>query len=170
MIKNIIKNNGPIILIVLTSLLIGLFIFNMKPQEKTYTMKTDMFIEVDTNGALKLFDKGNFLLLLCRQNCEGCSIQGPYLQIALAMYGFDVYYLDVDKWDLSTEEGKLLQDKLDLEIEFDNKKQSFGKYIGYTPMIAIINDGKQVYGHIGSLTDEELGLLVKEYNIVYEAS
>ena len=141
-------------------------IFAKKEQEETFEYDTHTFNNINVKQALLLFDKPDaFLLFIGRQNCEGCSQQGPYIIMSQVYHNFTVYHLDIDEVEYSDPDTYKLIQKLDYPYELYDKEGTFGSFFGYTPMVAIIKNGKQVYGNIGVLTDEEITTLVKTYGV-----
>ena len=141
-------------------------IFAKKEQEETYEYDTHTFNNINVKQALLLFDKPDaFLLFIGRQNCEGCSEQGPYIILSQIYHNFDVYHIDLEKVDFEDPKTYDFVKKLDYPYELYDQKGTFGGFIGYTPMVIIIKNGKQVYGNIGVLTDDEITKLVKTYGV-----
>ena len=162
-----------IILIVITAIFVTLAIVFRKdtktlPKVEESGYDTKMFINIDVKEALELFNQKNTtsIIFLGRQTCEVCAYQGPYLQVAIATYHFNVYHIDIEKIDYESKEYEEFVKKLDYEYELEDKKGSFGSFMGYTPMIVIIRNGKQVYGHLGILTDTEIYELALTYGVI----
>ena len=99
------------------------------------------------------------------ETCTATLDYVPYLQIAQAKGRYNTYYLDLNSIDTSSEEFKLLREKLDLEYQFYGTIGKFSDFIENTPSTVIIKNKKQVYGHIGSISTDSLGTLTKLYGV-----
>ena len=168
------KNNQAlkvIIVLVLTIVIVTVAIIfaNKKTdeEEKEYKYDTYSFTNINVKEALELFKTDEpKMLFLGRQNCEGCSLQGPYITLSQVYNDYPVYHLDIDTLDYEDPNVTTLANKLDYPYEMYDVEGPFGLFIGYTPMLIIIKNGKQVYGNIGVLTDKEVTELAKTYGVI----
>ena len=165
---NHLKKYGAIYLIIVASLIIGLIIFlkpnKEEPEEETYD--TSFFTEVDTAGAVNLFESNaSSVLLICRPGCAVCQQFVPYLQIAMVQYGFEVNYLNLDTIDQNSEEYQKLAEKLDYEYTLDGKTAPFSQFMGATPMFIIIKNHRMVFGHLGIEMNDTIGSYVTQYGM-----
>lgn len=146
-----------------------------EPEEQPVSKPTSnydvsMMHEVNVAGAIKLFgQKGTYVLYIGRADCGACVNYLPSLQDAQAKFGYTTQYLDLNKIDFSSSDYDKLKEKLDIDytmtVSGEEKTETFGTWMGYTPMTIIIKDGKMVDGKIGSIAYESLIALLKENGI-----
>lgn len=164
------KNNAAIYLVLIACLVIigiSLFVTHDGEKEKIKTVDTSLFTVVNLDDAIELFKKEEpSLLVIGHKTCGATIGYVPYLQIAEARFGYVTYYLELADIDKSEKEkyDKLVE-LLDMEYKFQGDIDSFGKFLGNTPMTIIIKNKKMVYGYLGSMNDTTLGTLTKAYGV-----
>lgn len=169
-IKRHLKNNLPIYLILLTCIIIVIIIStvtNTKEDSEKPTVDTSMLRVLTLDETLDRFEDDNpTFLVIGYKTCSATITYASYLKIAQAKYGYITYYLDLDTIDeTQREQYDKLVEKLDMEYNFQGQTNTFGSFIGSTPMTIIIKDHKMVYGHIGTINDDSLGALTKMYGL-----
>lgn len=164
--KTHLKNNFAIYAVLLTSIIVICIAIAVNSTPKVETVDTSMFKVVSIKEVLNLFEQEEpVLLVMSVETCTATLDYVPYLQIAQAKGRYNTYYLDLNSIDTSSEEFKLLREKLDLEYEFYGTIGKFSDFIENTPSTVIIKNKKQVYGHIGSISTDSLGTLTKLYGV-----
>lgn len=130
-----------------------------------------MMKEVDISDVLDMFKdtKGTYVLYIGRSDCSACITYLPSLQQAQANLGYTTQYLDLNKLDTKSSNYESLVSKLTLKytmtISGTEQTETFGKWMGYTPMTIIIKNGKMVDGEIGAITYDTLVDMLKENGI-----
>ena len=160
------KKNYIIYLLILLIVIVILAI-KFVPRTKKVLLDTSMFNVIDTKEALDLFsleDNKAKLLMIGRNDCSACISFEPILKIAIANYHFNVNYLELSLIDNSDKKDELLR-KLDYEYTLDGNTDNFSSFLGVTPMIIVIKNGRMVYGTIGTLNQEELKSIIDKYEI-----
>ncbi|MGM9834711.1 MAG: TlpA family protein disulfide reductase [Bacilli bacterium] len=128
---------------------------------------SSMFEKVDLDGVLDLFDsKGISVLYIGRCDCGACATFLPTLQKAQEEYGFTTQYFDINYLDSKSDAFEKVQKKLTKKYEMvgqdgSTQTETFGYWIGYTPMTVIIKDGKQVDGEIGAIDYDTLAKMLE---------
>jgi hypothetical protein len=163
------KNNFAIYAVLLVCLLvIAIALIFSGDKEEKVDIDTSMFDVVDIDEALALFEKDDVsFLVISTNNCSATAGYVPYLQVALAQYGFRVKYFDFTDMDLKSEKMQKLISKLDVDYELYGKKATFGEFMGATPMTVIIKNKKMVFGNIGSMSNTAIGALANNYGFNY---
>ncbi len=141
--------------------------------------------EVSVSEAVKLFDeKGTSILYIGRSNCSHCVETVPVLNEVQEELGYTTQYLDLGKlmqenyyYDEDDKETKLnwagvqkeikpLTDLITVEGKANDEEGKIGELFynrGFTPVVVIIKDGKNVDGFIGYKNKDALTELVKKY-------
>lgn len=164
---NHLKNYLAIYLIIISVLIIALIIYFKPTTPEDNSFDTSMFTILDTKGVNELFlQKEPKVLYIGRQGCSACKTFTPTIQISLAKYHFRVYYYDINDLDFNNEEVKKLINNLDMEYELNSKTDTFGNFIGNTPMFVIIKNKKMVYGKIGIIDEETIKNAVSKYGVI----
>lgn len=168
-IGNHLKEYFAIYLILLTAVIIGLILL-IKPNKETNNeteYDTSMFHNINTKEALTLFeDNKPHVLLIGRKTCGVCIDFLPTLQIAIAKYQFELNYIELTEMDSASEEYKKLKEKLDYEYTLEEKTDSFGAFMGVTPMFIIIKNNKMVFGYMGSMAESVIKTRLEQYGII----
>lgn len=167
---NHLKENYPIYLIILV-VVVFIVIIKIVPKDSEQLLDTSMFEVVDIKGALNLFESSHekaSVLVIGRKDCSACINFEPVLKISQAKYHYYTHYLELSDLNKDSEEYQELIDKLDYEYEFNGNKNEFGQFMGATPMFIILKNGKQVYGYIGTMSENVIKTMVTNYNANYE--
>lgn len=144
-----------------------LFIKPNKEIKEEITYDTSMFTNLTTEEALTLFeDNKTHVLVIGRKTCGVCIDFLPTLQLAVAKYQFELNYLDLLNMDKNAEEYTKLKEKLDYEYTLDNKTDTFGSFMGTTPMFIIIKNNKMVFGYMGSMADSVVKTRLEQYGVI----
>ncbi|MEG0977394.1 MAG: hypothetical protein RSF02_02450 [Bacilli bacterium] len=125
---------------------------------------TTMMNEVTVKDVLHMFEsKKQFVLYIGRDNCSICTELLPTLRTAQKEKNFITQYMNLINVDRTTEDWKklvkLLNAKTTASIGEDEKSEkvteTYGYFVdkyGFTPMVVVINNGKQNAGFIGTKT------------------
>lgn len=161
------KESYAIYLILFTAIVVGCILFIKPNKEEVVEYDTSMFTNINTREALSLFeDNKTHVLLIGRKTCGVCIDFLPTLQIAIAKYHFELNYLELTDMDQNSEEYKKLKEKLDYEYTLYDKTDSFGSFMGTTPMFIIIKNNKMVFGYMGSMAESVIKTRLEQYGII----
>ncbi len=120
------------------------------------TPKPGSFIQLDYKGVTKKADnKDRFILVVSKSTCSHCATYKPKIEAIVKEYGIDVYYIDYDTEDESTQKEFLEKFNLD----------------GATPMTLFFEDGKEksVLNRIeGDLSSEKVIATFKKMGFISE--
>ncbi|MCI8575298.1 MAG: thioredoxin family protein [Bacilli bacterium] len=156
-----------IILLVINSITLFIIASRLNPQEESAsnsqtsqdsstTYDVSMFTSLTAKQVTQKIKSGDqFLLFIGYEGCTFCKKMLPNLQKAQESYKYTTVYLDIDKADTSSTDYKEMASLLNIKKTVNNETKEFGQF-QYTPMIAVINDGKMVDGMIGYNTYENL--------------
>ena len=175
-IKNNIKNNLAIYLLIIAVVVIFLiikFIGNTNPSLEV-ELDTSLFNVVNTEKANKLFeDSEPKMLIIGSRKCTATQAFIPIMQISLAKGRYDIHYLEILDEDRKSDSYKEFVSHLDVpyngKVEGD-KEVTVKDFMGATPMILIIKNKKVVYGSAGKVTEEELTSIANTYGVANEKS
>lgn len=168
-ILNNLKENIAIYLVIILTIVIGLIIYfiNPKPEEIKKDLDISMFHVKTVEETIKLFNsKEPVFLFIGRNSCSACAYYVPIVQITMAKQGFSVNYLELEGIDTESDSFKKLVDIMDYKYTLNDQEGTLGTFLGNTPMTVIIKNKKIVYGYIGSIEEEKLTHIVKEYGVV----
>lgn len=117
--------------------------------------------EVNEKELLELFnDKDTKVVYIGRPSCSACVTFVPTLNQVHDELGFDLYYLNSENLGTDQESLSELAKKLDKEITINTtsgeESGKYGEYLGTTPMLFIIKNGKMLDGIIGAYSYDSL--------------
>lgn len=168
-ILNNIKNNLALYLTIIVVIIIGLILVFQTEKEEKIDYDLSMFEVIDVKEVNKYFEeKKSTVLFIGKETCTASQEFIPSLQIAQAKYNIKVRYLDLKSLDVESEDFKKLIENLDFPYTLKGEEKSFGEYIGATPMFIIIKEGKMVFGYIGTMTEDVIGTISKQYGATNE--
>lgn len=126
--------------------------------------------EVDEKELLNLFDeKGTKVVYIGRPSCSACVTFVPTLNQVHEELDFDLYYLNSENLGTDQEALNEIAQKLDKEITINTtsgeETGKYGEYLGTTPMLFIIKNGKMIDGIIGAYSYDSLKLFLNNNNI-----
>lgn len=130
-----------------------------------------MMEELDLSKALDLFnDKDKtYVLYIGRPDCSACVSYLPTLQEAQENLGYKTQYLNLNNVDSKSDDYTKFINKLSVKytmtVSGEEQTETFGKWMGYTPMTIIIKNGKMVDGEIGAISYSTLTSLLKNNGI-----
>ena len=130
-------------------------------QDNSNSYDVSMMNSISLDDLVKLFDNKNdrYVVYLGRANCSACVSFLPTLQDMQSKYKYKTQYLDIRTVDSSssnfTKLMNKLSDKKTINVNGEEKTDSFGNFYGYTPMVFIINKGKFVDGIVGAYSSEK---------------
>ena len=134
---------------------------NNEVQDDSSSYDVSMFNELTIDDLVKLFDnkKDTYVVYLGRPNCSACVSFLPTLQDMQSKYGFVTQYLDIRTVDGTSSAYEKLLEKLDvtktLNVNGEEKTDSFGNFFGYTPMVFVVSKGKFVDGFVGAYSKDK---------------
>lgn len=172
-IKNNIKENSAIYLVLLAVLVVFFIIIYMnKSGANIEPIDTKMFNVVTTENIDELFEKDKTeMLIIGSKTCSATKSFVPHLQISLGLEHYTVNYLELTAEDPKSDSYKNFISKLDILYKLDNEEKELKDYMGMTPMIIIIKNKKVVYGSIGQVDQDYLKRLIDTYGVTtYETS
>lgn len=134
---------------------------------------TSKMENVDLEGILNLFDsKDTYVLYIGRCDCSACAAYLPTLNQVADEYDFKTQYYDINTLNASDENYEKVINKLTkkykMNYQGEDKTETFGYWMGFTPMTIIIKDGKQVDGEIGAIDYETLTNMLEKNGISKE--
>ena len=138
---------------------------------QTSNYDTSMMEELDLSKALKLFDEKDktYVLYIGRPDCSACVSYLPTLQEAQENLGYKTQYLNLNNVDSKSDNYTKFTNKLSVKytmtVSGEEQTETFGKWMGYTPMTIIIKNGKMVDGEIGAISYTTLTSLLKNNGI-----
>lgn len=170
--KNNIKENIAIYLVLFTTLVIFLIITIMnKTGANVEPLDTKMFNVVTSETVDKLFETNDAkMLIVGAKTCSATKNFIPHLQISLGLEHYVINYLELTDEDPESDSYKNFVSKLDVLYTLDNEEKELKEYMGLTPMIIIIKNKKVVYGSIGQEDQDFLKQLIDTYGVKYEKS
>lgn len=169
-IKQHLKNNFAIYLILIACIIvicITLEINKVNGEKDTREkVNTEYYTVINVDEALALFDDDvpKFLII----STDYCSATIKYTQTvnyAMIQYDFKVYYLSITDVDTNSENFKKLVEKLDFEYNLNGEIDSFGSFMGATPMNIFIKNKRMVYGYIGTMNLSTLTTYTELYGV-----
>lgn len=108
------------------------------------TMLNDVFKRKDTQ-----------VVYMGRSTCSHCVSFLPTLQKAQNELNYTTVYLDIEKVDSDSDDFKTFISKLDkkytMNVNGEDKTDTYGSFYGYTPAVFLYKDGKMIDGKIGEL-------------------
>lgn len=140
-------------------------------KEQTSDYDVSMMDELDLTGALKLFDEKDktYVLYIGRPDCSACISYLPTLQEAQENLGYTTKYINLNNIDTKSDDYTKFSNKLSVKytmtVSGEEKTETFGTWMGYTPMTIIIKNGKMVDGEIGTINYSTLVSLLKNNGI-----
>lgn len=170
--KNHFKNNALIYLVLFVCLvitLITLFVTNKNSKElEIPKVDTSLFKVVTLQEALNFFEQDEpTFLVIGLETCTATINYVPYLKIAEAKFGFQVYYLELASIDnTQLDDLNKLIEKLDLDYKLKEETDKYGKFIETTPSTVIIKNKKQVFGYYGSMNTTALETIAEKYGLI----
>lgn len=158
-----------ILLVCLVAIIIALILSNQKEEEMEIAkVDTSLFKVVTLEEALNFFESDEpVFLVVGLETCSATINYVPYLKIAEAKYGFQVYYLELSSIDSSQIDtlNKFIE-KLDVDYKLKDKVDKFGKFIETTPATIIIKNRKQVFGYYGSMNTSTIETIAGKYGLI----
>lgn len=139
--------------------------------EQTSNYDVSMMNELDLSKALDLFnDKDKtYVLYIGRPDCSACISYLPTLQEAQENLGYTTQYLNLNNIDTKSDDFTKFSNKLSVKytmtVSGEEQTETFGTWMGYTPMTIIIKNGKMVDGEIGAVNYSTLVSLLKNNGI-----
>lgn len=127
--------------------------------------------ELSLSDALGLFDNKDetYVLYIGRPDCSACITYVPTLNEAQENLGYTTQYLNLNNIDTKSDDYTKFINKLSVKytmsISGEEKTETFGTWMGYTPMTIIIKDGKMVDGEIGAISYSTLVSLLENNGI-----
>ena len=101
-----------------------------------------------------------------RSTCSHCVAFLPSLQKAQEELGYKTVYLDIEKVDSSSDQFEEFTSKLDksytMNVNGEEKTDTYGSFYGYTPAVFLYKDGEMIDGKIGEVDYDELIKWLKE--------
>lgn len=138
---------------------------NAQTSTETNTYDVSMFTAMKSSEVTKKIKSGDkFLLFIGKSNCAYCQKILPVLQQAQTNYKYTTVYLDINQESISSAEYQEMAALLDVKKTVNNETKEFGKF-QYTPMIAVINNGKMIDGMIGYNTYENISSFLENAGI-----
>lgn len=134
---------------------------NSTTQDESSSYDVSMMNSISLDDLVKLFDnkKDTFVVYLGRANCSACVSFLPTLQDMQNKYEYVTQYLDIRTVDAESSSYEKLMNLLNVEktitVNGEQKKDAYGNFFGYTPMVFIINKGKFVDGIVGAYSTTE---------------
>lgn len=139
--------------------------------EPTSNYDVSMMNELDLSKALDLFDDKDktYVLYIGRPDCSACISYLPTLQEAQENLGYTTQYLNLNNIDTKSDDFTKFSNKLSVKytmtVSGEEQTETFGTWMGYTPMTIIIKNGKMVDGEIGAVNYSTLVSLLKNNGI-----
>lgn len=138
--------------------------------EEPTTLDVSMMNTITTKEAVDLIEgKGKVVLFIGGSDCAFCIKFAPVLASAQEKYGFKANYIDITKMDKSSEEYKSLVKLMNVEetitINGEDQTKTLGEWLsekGYTPTLAVFENGKMVVGQIGYSDLDSLSTLLEK--------
>lgn len=136
------------------------------PNNSQNTYDVSMFNSLSPSEILKKIKSGEeIILFIGQENCTYCKKMLPTIQQAQNNYGYKTTYLNIATSGLtSSNEYKELTSLLDIEKTVNGETKKFGEF-QYTPMVAILRNGKMVDGMIGYNTYENFAKFLESAGI-----
>lgn len=167
--KTHLKNYGLIYLVLVLCLAvigITLIVSKVNKENDVDYVDTSMFNVVSISDVNKMFETDEPTYLVIGLNtCSATISYGKTLQIAEAMYGFTVNYLELADVDTTTSDFTEFMSNLDVDATMQDEEGTLAEFLGNTPMTLIIKNKKVVYSFIGSLSDSVVETLVTKYDL-----
>ena len=125
--------------------------------EQSSGYDVSMMESVDLNTMLNdVFKRKDIqVVYMGRSTCSHCVSFLPTLQKAQNELNYTTVYLDIEKVDSDSDDFKTFISKLDkkytMNVNGEDKTDTYGSFYGYTPAVFLYKDGKMIDGKIGEL-------------------
>jgi hypothetical protein len=169
-IKNNIRNNAAIYLLIIAVIIIFLIIkFVGNKQTTEEELDTSMFNVVTTENVDKIFNSTKAeILVIGSKECSATKDFESIMKLSSAKEQYIINYMELLDEDKDSTSYKTFIEKLDLPYNIDGKDKKLRDYMGATPMIIVIKNKKVVYGMIGSISETALTQLAYTYGVSNE--
>ena len=125
--------------------------------EQSSEYDVSMMESVDLNTMLNdVFKRKDIqVVYMGRSTCSHCVSFLPTLQKAQNELNYTTVYLHIEKVDSDSDDFKTFISKLDkkytMNVNGEDKTDTYGSFYGYTPAVFLYKDGKMIDGKIGEL-------------------